>query len=156
MQRLLRLLMLLSGNRRYTAKEILKKIDCSERTIYRYLETIESAGFIMEKQEATYRLQKGGQTNSLQKLLHFSEEEVVVLYETLSLIEGTSSIKEQLVRNLAIAFFGWKNTNGVQHINAEPRLQAASLAVNRIAGARRKQQGLLLGIERRNRLDESG
>ena len=104
MQRLLRLLMLLAGNRRYSAKEILKRLECSERTAYRYLDTLELSGFVLDKQEATYRLQKGGQTNSLQKLLHFSEEEVVVLYETLSLIEGTSSIKEQLVRKLNMLY----------------------------------------------------
>ena len=104
MQRLLRLLMLLSGSRRYTVKEILKKLDCSERTAYRYLDTLELSGFVLDKKEATFRLQKGGQTNSLQKLLHFSEEEVVVLYETLSLIEGTSSIKEQLIRKLNMLY----------------------------------------------------
>lgn len=104
MQRLLRLLMLLSGTRRYSVKEILNKLDCSERTAYRYLDTLELAGFVLDKHDATYRLQKGGHTNSLQKLLHFSEEEVVVLYETLSLIEGTSAIKEQLVRKLNMLY----------------------------------------------------
>ncbi|MEO6683508.1 MAG: HTH domain-containing protein, partial [Ginsengibacter sp.] len=81
MQRLLRLLMLLSGNRRFTVKEILEKLECSKRTAYRYLETLEICGFFLEKHEATYRLQKGSQTSSLQKLLHFSEEDVAVLYE---------------------------------------------------------------------------
>lgn len=104
MQRLLRLLMLLSGSRRYSVKDILNKLDCSERTAYRYLDTLELAGFVLDRHDATYRLQKGGHTNSLQKLLHFSEEEVVVLYETLSLIDGTSAIKEQLVRKLNILY----------------------------------------------------
>jgi hypothetical protein len=36
----------------------------------------------------------------LQKLLHFSEEEAYILYKTLSLIEGTSPIKERLVCKL--------------------------------------------------------
>jgi predicted DNA-binding transcriptional regulator YafY len=32
--------------------------------------------------------------------MHFSEEELVILYETLNLIEGTSPVKEQLIRKL--------------------------------------------------------
>lgn len=105
MRRLLRLLMMLSGNRFYSMKEIMDLLESSERTIYRYLETFETAGFILEKNKGSYRLQKNAvNTRSLQNLMHFSEEEVLILCDTLASIEGTSSVKEQLIRKLNVLY----------------------------------------------------
>lgn len=105
MQRLLRLLMMLSGNRLYSLEEIMNLLESSDRTVYRYLETFETAGFVLEKNKGSYRLHKDApNTRSLQNLMHFSEEEVLILYETLSLIEGTSSVKEQLIRKLNVLY----------------------------------------------------
>ncbi|MEO6949339.1 MAG: WYL domain-containing protein [Ginsengibacter sp.] len=105
MLRLLRLLMLLAGNRRYSVKEMKSNLDISQRSAYRYLETFELAGFVLDKNLATYRLQQNNSnTKTLQKLMHFSEEEVLILYDTLSLIEGTSAVKEQLIRKLNVLY----------------------------------------------------
>jgi proteasome accessory factor C len=105
MQRLLRLLMMLSGKRWYSLHEIMELLESSGRTVYRYLETFESAGFVLEKNNGSYRLQKDTtNSRSLQNLMHFSEEEVLNLYETLALIEGTSSVKEQLIRKLNVLY----------------------------------------------------
>lgn len=105
MQRLLRLLMMLAGNRWYSLKELIEKLGSTERTVYRYLETFETAGFILEKNEGRYRLRKdNANSHSLQNLMHFSEEEVLILYETLELIEGTSPVKEQLIRKLNVLY----------------------------------------------------
>ncbi|MGI8635318.1 MAG: helix-turn-helix transcriptional regulator, partial [Segetibacter sp.] len=101
MQQLLRLLLLLSGNKRYTLHELHKRFDVSERTIYRYLDTIEDAGFVLNRMNGSYNLQlETTQARSLQKLLHFSEEEAYILYKTLSLIGGTSALKARLVCKL--------------------------------------------------------
>lgn len=101
MQQLLRLLMLLSGNKRYTLQELQKRFDVSERTIYRYLDTIEDAGFVVNRMSGSYNLQaETTHARSLQKLLHFTEEEAYILYKTLSLIEGASPLKERLVNKL--------------------------------------------------------
>ncbi len=50
-QRMLRLLMKLSGRRWCSLLEISGILECSERTVYRYLETFETAGFILEKEQ---------------------------------------------------------------------------------------------------------
>ncbi len=101
MQQLLRMLMLLSGNRRYSLQELQNRFNVSDRTIYRYLDTIEDAGFVLNRMHGSYNLQVDSPpARSLQKLLHFSEEEAYILYKTLSLIEGTSPIKERLVCKL--------------------------------------------------------
>lgn len=105
MLRLLRLLMLLAGKRWHSLQEMKDIMESSERTIYRYLETLETSGFILEKNKSSYRLQKDGTaTRSLQNLMHFTEEEVLIIQETLALIEGTSPIKEQLIRKLNVLY----------------------------------------------------
>lgn len=105
MQKLLRFLILLAGKRWYSLTELMDTIESSGRTVYRYLETFETAGFILEKNKGSYRLQRNSpSTRSLQNLMHFSEEEVLILYETLDFIEGTSPIKEQLIRKLNVIY----------------------------------------------------
>ncbi|KAF0212421.1 MAG: transcriptional [Ignavibacteria bacterium] len=101
MLKLLRLLMVLSGNRRYTLAELMQRFDQSDRTIYRHLEEIESAGFVLNRTGGTYQLQTDNPAvKSLRKLLHFSEEEAYVLYKTIALLQGTSPIKDRLAGKL--------------------------------------------------------
>lgn len=100
-QRVIRLLMLLTGKRLYTRAELAERSEISERTIYRYLDTIESAGFILERKDDTYRLKTDTPTvRTLQQLLHFSEEEAYLLYTTISQLQGASHLKDRLARKL--------------------------------------------------------
>ena len=48
-ERLLRLLRLLSGNVTYSVDELADRLDTSWRSIYRYIDTLKSAGFAVEK-----------------------------------------------------------------------------------------------------------
>lgn len=129
MQRLLRLLMILSGKRWYSLEEIMEMLESSDRTVYRYLETFESAGFVLEKNKGSYRLQKDtANARSLQNLMHFSEEEVLILYETLALIEGTSSVKEQLIRKLNV-LYDYKAIQELQQKDDLTKIQILSDAI---------------------------
>lgn len=143
MQRLLRLLMLLAGNRRYSVKEIRNILGSSERTAYRYLETFELAGFVFDKNLSTYRLRKDSNTRSLQNLMHFSEEEVLILYETLSLIEGTSPVKEQLLRKLNV-LYDYKALEQLQQSDDLNKIQILSEAI------RNKKQVMLINYRSSN------
>ncbi len=101
MQKLLRLLMMLSGNRRYAMEELMDRCNQSDRTIYRHLAQIERAGFIVDRTEARYNLVlDNSSAKTLNKLLHFSEEEACVLYKTIGLLEGSSPIKNRLAGKL--------------------------------------------------------
>lgn len=104
MEQLLRTLMLLSGVRRYSVAEICERFNKSERTVYRYLETIEKAGFIIEKDNRgdgmRYKLARNSHSKDLKSLLHFSDEEATLLYRLLSEIEGRTQLKDQLIKKL--------------------------------------------------------
>ena len=111
--------MLLSGSRRYTLAELMERFKQSDRTIYRHLEEIENAGFVLNRTYGTYQLQTDNQAvKSLQMLLHFSEEEAYVLYKTIALLEGASPLKSRLAGKLnslydfrALSLLPGKNTH---------------------------------------------
>lgn len=101
MQELLRMLMLLGGNKRYTLQELQDIFEISERTVFRHINAIEDAGFVVNRVNSTYNLcLNTPNARTLQKLLHFAEEEVSILYETLLLTEGTTPLKERLLCKL--------------------------------------------------------
>lgn len=106
-KRILRLLMMLSGNKKYAMPELEDKMEMSARSLRRDLNLIESSGFLLDRKKG-YRLQSDRSTNrDLKNLMHFSEEEISILYQTLSLIEEDSPLKERLVRKMN-AFYDLK------------------------------------------------
>ncbi|MFT3949929.1 MAG: WYL domain-containing protein [Agriterribacter sp.] len=122
-QRLLRLLLLLSGNKNYSRKEIAERLEIEERSIYRYLNSLESAGLVLLRQDG-YRLAAGNpHTKAINKLFHFSEEEAYILYQLLAGAKGGNAVREKLVRKLhslydfkALASLAGKTE--LEHINA--------------------------------------
>lgn len=106
-KRILRLLMMLSGNKKYAMSELEDKMEMSARNLRRDLNLIESSGFLLDRKKG-YRLQSDRSGNrDLKNLMHFSEEEISILYQTLSLIEEDSPLKERLVRKMN-AFYDLK------------------------------------------------
>ncbi len=101
-QRTLRLLMLLAGRRWYSPSEIQERIEISTRTLYRYIQTLEMAGFVVERRTGQgYRLAaEGGSMLTFRRLLHFTEEEALLIYRTLGLLQGEGQAKERLLRKL--------------------------------------------------------
>jgi predicted DNA-binding transcriptional regulator YafY len=99
--------MMLSGNKKYAMPELEDKMEMSARNLRRDLNLIESSGFLLDRKKG-YRLQSDRSTNrDLKNLMHFSEEEISILYQTLSLIEEDSPLKGRLVRKMN-AFYDLK------------------------------------------------
>lgn len=135
--RVFKLLMLLSGIKKYTLEELQDKMKVSERTLYRDLCTIDESGFLIDRTDGRYRLQNDiPAAKNLQKLLHFSEEEACILYETLAIIEGTSPIKERLVRKLN-TFYDLKVLERLKQKDDLQKIKTIS------TGIRKKQQVLI-------------
>ena len=49
LERLLRLMKLLTSNVNYTVNDLAERLDTSYRSIYRYIETFKEAGFVVHK-----------------------------------------------------------------------------------------------------------
>ena len=53
-ERVLRLIRLMGGNINYTIDELAEKLHTSERTVYRYIDTLKEAGFVVQKVRGAY------------------------------------------------------------------------------------------------------
>lgn len=122
-QRLLRLLLLLSGNKVYKLNEIALKLQIHERTVYRYISSFETAGLLV-LHENGYRLATGNpHTKAINRPFHFSEEEAYILYQLLTEAKGGNIVREKLVRKLH-SLYDFKvlaslaGKTGLEHINA--------------------------------------
>lgn len=101
MEKTLRLLMLLSGNRTYSLNEIKERFDISERTVYRYLNQIESSGFVVNRQNGRYRLlHESPNTKVLNQLFHFTEEEAHIFIHSLSQLQISNEAVKKLIKKL--------------------------------------------------------
>lgn len=99
--RLLKLLLMLSGKRKYTLVELADRLEVSERTTYRYLETIKTSGIIVDLIDNMYSITKNySVNNSIASLLYFSEEEAYILQKAIHSIDDNNFLKENLIKKL--------------------------------------------------------
>ncbi|MDR1974145.1 MAG: WYL domain-containing protein [Bacteroidales bacterium] len=100
-ERLLRLMKMLTGNRTYSIEEISQRLEMSIRTIYRYIDTFRNAGFVVKKQNDTVRLDKSSPYfKDISQLIHFSEEEAYILKSAIESIDENNLLKQNLKKKL--------------------------------------------------------
>lgn len=106
MERLLRLMKLLSGNVNYTIAELSDKLDMSGRTIYRYIDTFKDAGFAVTKLYGdVYKLGKMPKNAvDIDKLIYFSEEEAYLVNSLIENLAPTNSLKVNLKSKLSAIY----------------------------------------------------
>ena len=105
-ERMLRLMRLLSGNVTYSIDELADRLEMSERTIYRYIDTFKAAGFAVEKLYGDiYRLTSlNDDTLDLSKLVYFSDEEAAIVNNMIDGLDNTNALKAGLKRKLAAVY----------------------------------------------------
>lgn len=101
-ERLLRLMMLLTGNKTYTVSQLADSLYTTDRTIYRYIDTLREAGFLFNKENGNiYRLSKESPYfKEISQLIHFTNEEAYILKSAIENIDETNLIKQNLKRKL--------------------------------------------------------
>jgi predicted DNA-binding transcriptional regulator YafY len=104
-ERVLRLMKMLTGNLNYTVDDIAERLEIDKRSVYRYIDTFKEAGFVVMKEGGVYRLGKESRFfKDISQLIHFSDEEAYIVN---SLIDGLSDdnlIKQTLRRKLASVY----------------------------------------------------
>ena len=106
MERLLRLMKLLSGNVNYTIAELSRKLDMSTRTIYRYIDTFKESGFSVTKLHGdVYKLGKMPKNSvDLERLIYFSEEEAYLVNSLIDSLAPTNILKSNLKDKLSAIY----------------------------------------------------
>ena len=104
-ERLLRLMKMLSGNINYTLDEISEKLGMSRRTVYRYIDTLKAAGFVIARSGECHRmLKESSHYKELEQLIHFSEEESYIVNRLIDGLDDTNMLKHNLRKKLASVY----------------------------------------------------
>lgn len=101
LERLLRLMKLLTANTTYNIDQLAERLQMSRRTVYRYIDTFREAGFVIKKSGNCIRLDKESpHFRDISQLVHFTEEEAVILKSAIENIDDTNMLKQNLKRKL--------------------------------------------------------
>ncbi|MBO5903492.1 MAG: WYL domain-containing protein [Tidjanibacter sp.] len=105
-ERLLRLMKLLTGNVNYTVEQLAEKLDTSYRSIYRYIDTFKEAGFVVHKLEGgVYKLGKESRHfKDISQLIHFTDEEAHIFNQLIDALDDSNALKHNLRRKLSSVY----------------------------------------------------
>lgn len=105
-ERLLRLMKMLSSNVNYTIEDIAQRLNMSTRTIYRYLETFKAAGFVVKPEFGNvYKLEGlSKEVPEFDALMYFSEEEAYLVNSLIDHLSPTNALKAGLKEKLAVIY----------------------------------------------------
>lgn len=101
LERLLRLIMMLSSGIGYTKNEIAERLEITERSVYRYLETLNDEGFIVNRRNGLISVDKDSPyLKDIGDLLHFTREESWILNKAILALDDETVIKQNLAAKL--------------------------------------------------------
>lgn len=104
--KLLRLMKLLTGNVSRTIDHLAKEMGITSRTVYRYIDTIRDAGFVVNKLYgnvyAMGKMNRG--LSDFNKLIYFTEEEAYIAARLIEGIDNNNVLKRDLQRKLASVY----------------------------------------------------
>lgn len=102
LERMLRLMKLMTGNVNYTVNELAERIGTTYRSVYRYIETFKDAGFVVHcLGRGIYKLGKESRYfKDISQLVHFTDEEAHIVNQLIEALDDTNSLKQNLRRKL--------------------------------------------------------
>lgn len=105
-ERVLRLMKMMTSGNRYTVEELAERLDTSYRSIYRYIDTFKEVGFVVHKEEGgVYRLGKESPYfKDISQLIHFTDEEAHIVNQLIVALDDTNMLKQNLRRKLSSVY----------------------------------------------------
>ena len=142
-ERLLRLMKMMSGNVNYTIDELADKLGTSYRSIYRYIDTFKASGFVVEKLHSNvYKLGKMPRSYvELKDLIYFSEEEAYIVNSLINSLDSTNMLKVNLKKKLSAVYNSTSIVNYVQKKEVAEHIESLGEAI------RGKKKVILKGYE---------
>ena len=138
-ERVLRLMKMMTSSNRYTVEELAERLDTSYRSIYRYIDTFKEVGFVVHKEEGgVYRLGKESPYfKDISQLIHFTDEEAHIVNQLIGALDDTNMLKQNLRRKLSSVYNCTSMANSiVKGKNAEN--------INRLIEAVQEQRQVIL------------
>lgn len=142
-ERLLRLIQLMSGPRDYRIAELCDELEMSRRTLYRYIETFKDAGFVVDRKgSGVYKIaQMSPHCSNLDNLIYFSKEEAFLVNRLIDHLDQTNSLKAGLHRKLSSIYDSTSVRNFVDNKSNAVNIDTLSKA------ARYKKKAILGNYE---------
>ena len=130
-ERMLRLMKMMSGNINYTVEELGDKLGISYRSIYRYIDTFKASGFVVEKlQKNVYKLGKMPRSYvDMKNLIYFSEEEAYIIDSLINGLDETNTLKTDLKKKLSAVYNFTTMISYVQRKDLAERVEALGKAI---------------------------
>lgn len=130
-ERMLRLMKMMSGNVNYTVEELGDKLGISYRSIYRYIDTFKASGFVVEKlQKNIYKLGKMPRSYvDMKNLIYFSEEEAYIIDSLINSLDETNTLKTDLKKKLSAVYNFTTMISYVQKKEIAERVEALGKAI---------------------------
>lgn len=138
-ERVLRLMMLMTGNVSYTVEDLAARLDTSVRSVYRYIDTFKEAGFVVQRLDnGGYRLGRESRYfKEISQLIHFTDEEAHIVNKLIDALDDTNMLKQNLRRKLSSVY----NCTSMANIVVKGR---NAVNVNRIIEAIEKHRQVVL------------
>ena len=116
-ERLLKLMKLMTGNVNYTVTDLAERLDTSYRSIYRYIDSFKDAGFVVQKLEGgVYKLGKESPYfKDISQLVHFTDEEAHIVNQLIEGLDDTNMLKQNLRKKLCSVYNCTSMASSVVH-----------------------------------------
>ena len=134
-ERMLRLMQLLSGNINYTLDELADKLELSRRSVFRYIDTFRGAGFVVQRLgDGYYKMTTyNKEFADLSQLVYFSEEEAVVVSHLIENLDAANALKAGLKQKLAAVY---DSTSISDFIEVRDKSEIVETLANAVRGKR--------------------
>lgn len=100
-QKMLEVLLMLDCQYGRSIAELSNRFDVSQRTIYRYFDTFKNVGFVLNNNDGYFNINKEeSSARDISDLLHFTEEESLILSKAIHSLDSKSDQKDKLVKKL--------------------------------------------------------
>lgn len=105
-ERVLRLMKMMTGNNNYIVEDMAERLGISYRSVYRYIETFKDAGFVVQRKEGgIYKLGKDSRYfKEISQLIHFTDEEAHIVNQLIEGLDNTNMIKQNLRKKLTAVY----------------------------------------------------
>lgn len=154
--KLLRLMKLLTGNVSRTIDQLADEMGLTSRTIYRYIDDIREAGFVVNKLYGNvFAMGKVGRgLSDFNKLIYFTEEEAYLAARLIEGIDNNNALKRDLQRKLASVYDSTSIANYIDNVANAVNIEALADAIKRRKQVILKQYESAHSNDTKNRLVE--
>lgn len=124
---------LLTGNVSRTIDQVAIEMGITSRTVYRYIDTIREAGFVVNKLYGNvYAMGKVGRgLSDFNKLIYFTEEEAYIVAKMINGIDNNNVLKRDLQRKLASIYDSTSIANYIDNTATAANVEALADAIKR-------------------------